>query len=425
MFIRLSIITLLGALFVWKVLPSLLPHHEKSVTLIQEPPLDVSYEQSMARSYLNEIREAMGMNALLKNKSLSTAAQAHADYLIANDEESHDEISGHTGFTGTRPMDRALSANYLSRAVSENLSTGNKDAEHAVNSLFSAIYHRFSFLSPDIDELGVGVAEKRSQGKPNAFVFLMGNRQREKLCHKPSYSGYGKYVYKVCKDEEHHIDAQAFDKVNDWISSSNPKRIVYPYDGQKEVSPVFYAEVPDPLPNYEVSGFPISIAFNPYFAKETIRLDSFRLFDAQGNEVTEVKLMDKNSDPHGHFSEYEYALFPLKRLDFNTQYRVEVSYHIGEKEEQMSWSFATKKFDIPLHRIEGTQEEILLDRKQAQHVLYFEPVDGHDMLKDIEFPEDIRIEIIDNNTLKVVFSSTESDNFEIRSGTRSLHVRVE
>ncbi|PTB85971.1 hypothetical protein C9925_02380 [cyanobacterium G8-9] len=45
--------------------------------------------------------------------------------------------------------------------------------------------------------------------------------------------------------------------------------------------------------------------------------------------------------PHQRFSDKQFALFPLKRLDYDKEYHVKVSYKSGSKKEQISWRFHT------------------------------------------------------------------------------------
>ena len=132
-------------------------------------PMDVSFEQSQAYSKLNSIRDALQLTRLSSNELLTNAAQAHADYLVANKDSSHYETQGKAYFTGKAPLDRAFHAGYNASSVSENLSTHNYDAQSSIDGLFAAIYHRFGFLSPSIDEIGIGVTPKI-------------NKRRSKLC---------------------------------------------------------------------------------------------------------------------------------------------------------------------------------------------------------------------------------------------------
>ncbi len=418
------VLALLAASFLfWQSQESELTASASEVIVKRSPPMDLAYERSEARSYLNEIRQAMGMSTLSWSEALDKAAQAHADYLVANDESAHDEIPGHIAFTGVTPMERALKAGYDASYVSENLSTKNNSGKTSVNGLFSAIYHRFGFLDPSIDQVGVGAAQDASDSEKSAFVYLMGNSELELLCNMPSFMGVGKYVYKVCKDPKHRIAEKKFKRALNYNKQHNPKIILYPYDGQEEVPPAFYSEVPDPLPDYEVSGFPVSVVFNDYYFKK-VEVVSFRLFTQKGKEVSTVRFMDKNSDPHQRFTAYQFALFPLDRLEYNTRYRAEIVYRGEQGRKRLSWSFKTQKPMEKLHIIKEREETINFDPSQA-HILYFRPLGPHDIIKDIRFPLDVDITFVDNHTLKISAMPEDTEDFDITSASRTVHVKVQ
>ncbi len=385
-------------------------------------PMDVSYETMEARSYLNRIRELMQMQILSENKQLKSAAQAHADYLVLNDESAHEEIRGYKNFTGITPVERAFHAGYISSQVSENLSTENHNARSSVDGLLSAIYHRFGFLSPGIDQIGVGVTQALKDSDQSAFVYLMGNSELNRLCSESGFSGNGKYIYGVCKKSDHRIKEKEFHKSLAYSKQNNPKIILYPYDGEEEVPPAFYSEVPDPLPDHEVSGFPVSVEFNDHFFKN-VTLHSFKLYVEGGEELTYIQLMDKSSDPHQRFTANQYALFPLQRLDYNQKYRAELSYVSKGKEETIIWYFHTQKPTEEFHLITQKEETISIDPAKS-HIIYFRPHDPHDIIKNIQFPADIDISFLDNNTIKLTLMSDEIDAFDITSDTRHLHIEV-
>jgi len=385
-------------------------------------PMDVPYETMEARSYLNSIREIMQMERLAENTQLKTAAQAHADYLVLNDESAHGEIIGHKNFTGVMPVERAFHAGYNSSQVSENLSTKNSNARTSVDGLLSAIYHRFAFLSPGIDQIGVGVTQDMKDSDKSAFVYLMGNSVLDQLCTGKNFSGNGKYIYEVCKVSEHRIQEKVFRQSLQHSKQNNPKIILYPYDGEEEVPPAFYSEIPDPLPDYEVSGFPVSVEFNDHFFKE-VTLHSFKLYVDKGEEIEDVRLMDKSSDPHQRFTSKQYALFPMKRLEYDQKYRAEIIYVSQGKEETIMWYFHTQKPTEEFHLITKKEEAISIDPAKS-HIIYFRPHGPHDIIKNIQFPADIDISFLDNNTIKLTLMSDEIDAFDITSDTRYLHIEI-
>jgi hypothetical protein len=385
--------------------------------------MDVDYEKGEALFMLNEIRETMGMNALMPNSQLRMAAQAHADYLVRNRTASHNEIRGLPGFTGETPTDRAFSAGYLSSQVLENLSTQTRDARHSVDGLLSAIYHRFAFLDVGIDEIGVGLSQDTKDPENNAFVYVMGNSYLNALCHEKSFKGYGRYLYHVCRDESFRIAQNRFEEAKDANKMNNPKVVVYPYDGQQEVPPAFYSEIPDPLPDHEVSGFPVSVTFNDYFF-DKVELLEFRLYKDGEKPVTSVRLLNHDTDPNGRFSHYEFALFPLERLAYDTDYKAEIVYREKGRKQHLSWQFHTVVPNEKMLRITTGEATINIKRDQS-YLLYIVPLNSHDVIKGVTFPDDVYVRFTDNSTLRLKVMSDRSDSFDIKSKYHTIHVNVE
>jgi len=384
-------------------------------------PMDVSFEKSQAYSTLNTIREALHLTRLSPNSVLSEAAQAHADYLVANKETSHYETEGKAYFTGKAPLDRAFHAGYNASQVSENLSTHNADAQSSIDGLFAAIYHRFGFLSPSIDEVGIGTTQDKTDSKNSAFVYVMGNSEFNRVCSFETFRGSGSYNYGICREKAHKIDPKVYKEVLDVNKIQNPKIIVYPYDGQKEVPLAFYNESPDPLPDYDVSGFPISVEFNDHFIKK-VKIKDFMLLN-ENRELVKTRSMDKQSDPHIRFTETQFALFPLERLSYDTTYFVEFTYRDGSGDKKISWSFHTKKPREKLHIIRKKEESITIETGKS-HLIYFKPLNPHDIVKNVSFPASLDVQFIDNNTLKITVMNEDLESFDIESETRTLHVKV-
>jgi uncharacterized protein YkwD len=396
---------------------------EKVTVVSKMPPMDVEYEKGEALFILNEIRETMGMNTLMPNTQLQIAAQAHADYLVRNHTASHSEIQGLLGFTGETPTDRAFRAGYLSSWVQENLSTQTRDARHSVHGLLSAIYHRFAFLDVGIDEIGVGLSQDTKDPENNAFVYVMGSSYLNDLCHEKSFKGYGRYLYHVCRDESFRIAQNHFDEAKNANKINNPKVVVYPYDGQQEVPPAFYSEIPDPLPDYEVSGFPVSVTFNDYFF-DKVELLEFKLYKDGDKAVNSVRLLNHDTDPNDRFSQFEFALFPLERLAYDTDYKAEIVYREKGKKNYLSWQFHTRVPGERMLRI-TTKEVTITIKKDESYLLYIVPLNAHDVIKGVVFPDDVYVRFVDNNTLRLKLMSQRSKSFDIKSKYHTIHVNVE
>ena len=417
------VIVVVMAGMVWQYIDHLGEGIKKETIIVYPAAMeDLHYEKSSALSRLNAIREAMGMNTLIANDALGKAAQNHADYLVANHEKNHFEIEGHQRFTGVSPLSRVLYTHYDTRQVSENLSTSHESGRASIDGLFSAIYHRFGFLDISIDEIGVGVAQSLSDSRNSAFVYNMGNSLIGDLCRGKGFSGVGRYAYKVCSEEKHRVGLEALKRAQNYHQKQNPKIILYPYDGQTEVPPAFYAEEPDPLPDMEVSGFPVSISFNHYHI-DAVKLHTFKLFHVETNREVPARLMDQMNDPHKRFTANEFTLFPLERLAYNSHYRAEISYESKQQTIRKVWSFQTVEITEDLYVVRERKETIEL-RSDRSSVLYFKPLDSHDMLRDIRYPQEISLIFLDNHTIRLSFLFGAKRDFVIKAGDREVTVHV-
>jgi len=416
-------IGLLIVVALWQIVDPDLRLSPKEVILRKTPPMNVPYENTQAYTYLNEIRTKMGMNKFDTNDVLSKAALAHAEYLVINNESTHIEIEGHRKFVAAKPVERALHFGYDALMTSENVSTKHHSAKESVNGLFSAIYHRFGFLSTTMNEVGIGIKQDEFDSDKSAFVYLMGNSDVNQLCNGNSFTGQGMYV-KGCKDSEHRIAQKDFLRVTNYSKQTNPDIVVYPYNEQREVPPVFYAESPDPLPSYDVSGFPISVEFNDYFYKD-VTLLSFNLYDNDGASI-ESQPMDMENDPNMSFTSHQFAIFPLKRLEYNALYHAEIVYSTNGKKKKKSWSFYTTRIQDEFYKVEKLYDELEIEADKS-YVIYFKPVDEHDLLTDLQFPEEVDIQFLDHNTIKLTLipaMSNELEEFILNTGTKKLHLTV-
>ncbi|ACM93721.1 putative lipoprotein [Nautilia profundicola AmH] len=366
--------------------------------------------------YLNFLRNKAGMISLKANNNLIIAAENHAYYLYVNNATGHEEEEGKKGFTGQWPSDRVVYAGFLSKDVSENVSVGQENYMDSIDNLFSAIYHRFGFLNTTIDLIGIGIESKD-------YVYDMGNSILNTLCsHQNDVNGA--YYLNVCADDDIVIDADDYNDAKNNFRKQNPDIIIWPYNNAIDMLPVFYNETPDPLPDYNVSGYPISIQFNEYyFNEDNITLKTFKLYDQNGNEVTNTRLLDKNNDPNDKFDEYEFALFPLERLEWNETYNVNAVYEYNGNDYNLSWSFKTKELPYPYFRITTDDETIYVDSNKT-FAYYFVPDDGNDLIKSYgyTYPAGDKVEsgFIDYNTLwiRVIGKSGDEFNFDFDNGDK-------
>ena len=301
-----------------------------------------SYQE--AYNYFNKIRKQAGMIELEENGILQESAQSHSNYITIHDDtltglEYHSEERGEEGFTGVKASDRAISQGYFSRNIGEGISHSNT-AKISINGLMTAIYHRFGILDFTKDEVGVGFTQDSKELTRN-FVHNTGNSKLNDLCENDNYIS-GKYYYKVCADLNHKIESEDYNNAKNSIKKLNPKYVLWPSDNSVGNLYKFNGETPDPIPDYNQTGNPISIQFNDYYYPNNITMLSFKLFK-NNKEITQTRILKKDTDPNKYFSEYQFALFPLEILDRDTTYTVNFEYKYNGITKDINWSFKTMK----------------------------------------------------------------------------------
>ncbi|BBG65207.1 putative periplasmic protein [Hydrogenimonas sp.] len=385
-------------------------------SLRQDSFRDPVIEGMEARLYLNSLREKAGLPSFMGSGNLEKSAASHAAYLAKNRANGHNQSPSFPGFSGETPSDRAVGAGYPSRVVRENLSSGNIDFKDSVDGLFAAIYHRFGFLDSTMDEIGIAYAEDSSGRR--IYVYDMGSYGVAGLCREDERFSRGKYLIGVCAEREKRISAARFEKVLDINRRQSPKIILWPYDGQEDVPPAFFEEIPDPLPEYSVSGYPISIIFNGYYFKR-VKVVSFRLYSSSGSEEIPVRLMDAVSDPNLLLKKNQFAVFPLKRLEYGTGYTATVHYIADGKAGTKEWSFKTRSFDNDILEVEGSEATFGVVPGKS-YVLYLKPHGPNDTLKKVLHPRGTAVEKIDANTLLLKISEDIDEPFVVEAGGRRV-----
>lgn len=320
-------------------------------------------------NYLNSIRDSAGMTPLYENGALDDAAANHSLYLYHHDLMSHEENRMNMYFTGETPSQRCISTGYIN--CTENISFGNRDYVDSIDRLMSAIYHRFAFLDISINEIGFAKADENHN-----FVYNMGANIN--ITDAP-------------------------------VSSKNPKIILWPSEQVKDIMPMFTKELPNPMPEFIFTGYPISVEFNNYFYK-SIEQINISLFDKKGREIINTKLLDQNSDPNRILSHLQFALFPIDRLEWGERYKVVLKYKAmlndyTMEEKEKEWNFWTRVYPYPYFIIDDKTKELNL-RPNTNYTLYFEPKDSNDIniTKGIEHsmqnPVNM-VEYIDYHTLNL------------------------
>ncbi|CAA6804026.1 MAG: Putative periplasmic protein [uncultured Sulfurovum sp.] len=351
------------------------------------PQLNVPLEEQNALKYLNFLRVGAGLIPFQSQYQLQQAAKNHANYLTNHFRYGHKQDKVHQDFTGEFASSRVVHTGYPTPLVIENVSTHNQSYKESINGLFSAIYHRLAFLDFRSDAIGIGISQHPQQKQQTAFVYDMSSKNLEML-------------YKT----NPNVNPQQIQQALDSNKKRNKEVVVYPFNHQKEVPPAFFDELPDPLPEHRVSGFPISISFNSLYHKEA-KLLRFELFNEEGVQVLNTLLFDQESDPNKRLEKLDFVLFPLERLDWNSKYHVKFHAIIDTRIVSKEWSFETQKFTMPLHIVRN-DNRVFKMRQKDSHVFYFPPKSKIDLLQDIAYPSNVDIEFIDKNTIKLTALST-------------------
>ena len=101
---------------------------------------------------INQARERNNLNPLRKSAALTRLAESYAARMITGGFFSHTDPQTNEG-----PLQRALREGYMYLAVGENLAAGQTSPDAAVEDWMSSEEHRRTILSPQWDEVGVGV----------------------------------------------------------------------------------------------------------------------------------------------------------------------------------------------------------------------------------------------------------------------------
>ena len=302
-----------------------------TVSVVTSLLVATTLDKNDALTYLNSLRVSAGILPLKNNQILETAAQNHINYLNDRSLSGHYEnnLTDPSDFyTGDIPHDRGVFAGYKASFYLENFSSGQDDFNSSIDGLMSAIYHRYGFLHLNIDEIGIGVSDTDNK----LFNYDMGNSLVNKLCDGDSYSGDKEYYYNVCTNNDLKIEVNLYEDSLNSLAKESSDIIVWPPSNSENISPVFYEESPDPLPDSSVSGYPISLEFNSYIYKNnTIFVKNFELYDEKDNLVQNMFLMNETNDINAKHTPYQFTLFPLNRLEWNSIYKVVVDYSIDDR----------------------------------------------------------------------------------------------
>ena len=369
------------------------------------PLLNINNQEENALKYLNKLRQGAGLVPFSSQKQLKLASKNHANYLIKNHTIGHYENSKKAHFTGKFASHRALKTGYNTPLIIENVSSHNQNYKESIDGLMAAIYHRFAFLDFQGDEIGIAIKQNPYNKQETAFVYNISSNALNNLY----------------KNKKNH-SKMALTKALDIHKEENKKIITYPFNNQKDVPPVFFNEFPDPLPEYDVSGFPISISFNQAHFNH-IKFISFQLFDSNKNLITNTRIHTHKNDPNKRLNKFSFVLFPLNRLEWNHKYHVRFVALVNQVKIEKEWSFTTKNPSLPLHKVLNEEETINVHLNQAT-IFYFPPQSKNDLLKKVQYNSNFDMEFVDKNSIKLTALEPSFFPIEIKIGKHKLKLNI-
>jgi len=367
-----------------------------------------------ALDYLNTLRKQAGLVTFSTESHLQTAAQNHSDYMQINNVSGHYESSDDEGYTGESVLERVLYADYQSRVVSENVSWESHGTyQSSIDLLFAAIYHRYGFLNMSVDEIGIGISDNNE-----FYTYDMGYSSVNDLCVNGTYTS-GDYVTGVCKDSDKKIEIADWENAINQYKSSSPDIVVWPAENGTDVLPVFYEETPDPLPDDNVSGYPVSIEFNDQTFTTPPTFYNLEIVDPDSGETLEtLSLMNKENDPNAHLTDYQFVNFPKKRFEWGNVYQAVLTYSYNDNNYTKRWSFKTRSLQNVaerFYRIENSSDVSLNIVSGKSYAIYIVPNNTNDLLGGVGYryntdaPE---LYYIDKNTIWVKASGDADEYIE-------------
>lgn len=255
-------------------------------------------------TWINFRRAQAGLPALRRDPRLDLAATRHSNYQQLNDVVTHEEDGKQPGFIAQTASERLRAADFplLTTAFADGeviAATGTPDGFASVEGLLGAIYHRYVVLEPMFNAVGAGAAHREG-----SFDWLTMN-----LVGIKGSTGLAK-----------------------------GRIAVWPLPSQANVRTHFFSdqETPDPVPQADEVGYPVSVHAN---LNAVLRVERFTLTDPEGQAV-EVRQLDASSDRDTPPSAA--AIIPLQRLRGGVVYSVSFAGRIDGQAVERSWQFTTR-----------------------------------------------------------------------------------
>ncbi len=132
------------------------------------PAAGASVDQAAFTSLLNNVRVANSAAPVAFDGRLATAAQGHADDMLANGYFSH------TGQNGSTPGDRITAAGYRWRTYGENIARGQQSEAEVMQDWTNSSGHHANNINPAFEDFGIA---KAGTGGNAHWVLVLGTER--------------------------------------------------------------------------------------------------------------------------------------------------------------------------------------------------------------------------------------------------------
>jgi len=297
-------------------IPAPTPSTPIAAQLTVPTPVGYDVDRLAAFNRLNEIRLSAGLGMVAQNTMMDQAAQAHAEWMVANDQFTHDEAQGSTGFTGENYAQRAEYFGYIPVGGGEVISSGAR-GDTGVDALVNMPYHRSVLLAIEPVDVGIGWSGGHATNVVTPLVIdaaIPGSDVGRRGGQAPQSS----------------------------ISGA----VVWPISGARGVPLRLGHEIPNPIPTQDVLtlGTPVSVSVEKF---KTVSATQFTVTNSATGTTVPTQLLTNQNDANFLIPETFIAAIPLAPLAPNTTYRVDfsgstITFPSGVAESVIrTWSFTT------------------------------------------------------------------------------------
>jgi uncharacterized protein YkwD len=266
-------------------------------------PADAPASAVAALAAVNKLRVAAGSGCATLHMQIVQAATSHCAYYETNNKTNamctanpHAEVMGCTGFTGASPVDRMRAAGFMSNGGGGEVMAFLNNPEGAVQTWVDSVWHRIPILDPATNQLGYGASA-------SCDTIDFGPNQR----------------------------------------SDAAKIVVYPYDGQTDVTTSFNGQYEGPMPPAPTTGWPSANPITLYAQKPMIT-EHVLTVDGTTDPIEHVwldsssTLLEASDKGFLRSSVFMYANKPFTP---NTKYRVKMSGTYAGGTLMKEWTFTT------------------------------------------------------------------------------------